>query len=309
MKEMDRKKINNEIQKIKNKMNKRISWIWLDILKCKINYHASIEDYIFFEMYRLNKYERQTVVTRGINNEYILKYNDPKYAHIFQNKVEFYKTFSKYINHDWIEVKGKKNFATFCDNHSVIIAKKGQSNEIQNMERINVSEHKLKDLYEELIENKQTLVEEVFAQNEELKAFNNQEINIIEVITLLGNTVAAYLNMNSWIAPIDIETGSIKRPAIDKNENVYEEDPITKKKIIGFEIPSWDEIKCKCEEAALEVPQVGYVSWSISVGNNEIYFINGNDYPTHDLYKMPYKSNNIGLLPDYRSTEERIYEE
>jgi len=133
--------------------------------------------------------------------------------------------------------------------------------------------------------------------------------------------VAAYLEIDDsnnnldlyhekMIAPIDLRTGKIIYPAIDKEEILYEEHPITKEKIIGFQIPKWEEVKKICEEIALEIPQVGYVSWDICVGEEKVFVIEGNEFPSHEIYGLPpHRTNNIGLLPVFRAAEERKYEE
>ena len=76
-----------EVSMIAQKMKKSTLSILKDMIVCKKKYKASIDDYFRFEMYRLNKFERQTILTEGLNNDYIIKYNDPKYIEIFINKV------------------------------------------------------------------------------------------------------------------------------------------------------------------------------------------------------------------------------
>ena len=94
----------NEVHKKSNK--NRVS-IFFDMIYCGFKYQAGYMDYALFEMYHMNKYERNTVITRGINNSFMVKYNDPKFIHLFHNKVEFNKQFDKYLNRDWLYLNGK----------------------------------------------------------------------------------------------------------------------------------------------------------------------------------------------------------
>jgi glutathione synthase/RimK-type ligase-like ATP-grasp enzyme len=73
----------------------------------------------------MNKKQRQTVLTRGINNEFIKKYNDPKFTHIFQNKNEFNTYFKKFIKRDWILLSGdnEDEFNKFIKDKKEIIIK------------------------------------------------------------------------------------------------------------------------------------------------------------------------------------------
>lgn len=311
-----------EINMIAHKMKKSTIFILKDILECRVKYKADLEDYMRFEMYRLNKYERKTIVTQGINNDYIVKYNDPKYLEIFQNKGKFNQTFQNYINREWCEIKEKNKFAIFCLNHKKAIVKPVNSMNGEKIEKINISDYKLKELYEKLIEQKQTLIEEPIVQNNEMNKLNSSSINTICITTLLGSIVSAYLKIGTEknitdsfhvggiIAPIDLETGIVNAPAINKIREQFENHPETKENIIDFAIPRWKELQKECEELALEVPQVGYVSWSFAIGKEKIYLVKGNAFPEHNLYGLPENSkNNVGLLPTYKQAEEREYNE
>lgn len=314
----------HELNLISHQMKKSLLFILKDFLTCKIKQKASLEDYLIFKMYQLNKYERKTIITRGVNNELVLKYNDPKYVHTFQNKVKLYQTFSKYINRTWIEIgtTSKNDFALYCLNHREIIVKPSVKKRNEKVEKITISEYKLKELYEEIVEKNQTLIEEIIIQNKELSKLHKESINSVEVITLLGKTVAAYLKIGNnknkvdsfeeggLIAPIDIETGIVSGYCVDKEQNIYEKHPLTKTMILGFKIPLWEEIKKTCEEMALEIPQIGYASWTIAVGEEKLFLLDAKDYPDHTLYSLEnIEKNNIGLLKIFREVEERKYEE
>lgn len=311
----------NEIAK-KKKKNKMI--VFFDIIYCGLKYQSDYLDYDLFEMYNMNKHQRKTVITRGINNDFMIKYNDPKYIHIFSNKIEFNENFKNYINRDWIKINGKnkKSFEEFCKKHQKIIAKTINSEDEKSIQKIDTAEYKLKDLYEELLENNQILIEETLIQNDELNNLHPESINTLKIVTLLGNIVTAYLSVGNnqspfdsfhrggMIVPIELETGDIIYPAIDKDGNLYETHPLTKAQITGIKIPKWDKAKQLCEEASLEVPQVGYVEWSVCIGKEECFLIKGKAFPENNFYGLPpHRTNNIGLLPVFCEAEERKYEE
>lgn len=321
---MDYKNFFKTLNDIYKKTQKNKIILFFDMIYCGIKYQAGYMDYALFEIYNMNKHERKTVITRGINNEFMTKYNDPKYLHLFHNKVEFNKTFQNYINRDWLEINGKnkKAFSEFVKKHPQIIAKPTSAQCGKDIKKIDTTEYKLKDLYDELIENGQTLIEEIAVQCEEINRLHPDSINTLRIVTLLGNVVAAYLrignnhnevdnfNHGGMVVPIDLESGKIIYPAIDKEGNLYEEHPLTKEPIVGLQIPKWEEVKKICEEAALEIPQIGYVGWDVCVGKEKCFFIEGNEFPGHDIYGLPpHRKNNIGLLPVFRASEERKYEE
>jgi glutathione synthase/RimK-type ligase-like ATP-grasp enzyme len=268
----------------------------------------------------MNTKERKTIITRGINNEFIKKYNNPQYMKYFNSKLEFNKKFDKYLNREWLFIDGNNfsEFDTFCKKHKKIIVKPDSASCGKGVELIDTRKKDLTRLYNKLIKNNQILVEEVATQCKKINDLHPESINTVRVVTLLGSVVVAFLrignnknnvdnfNHEGLVAPIDIETGKINYPAIDKKKNLYTYHPITMAKIVGLTIPKWQEVKNICEEAAREVPEVGYVGWDVCVGKDKCFFIEGNEFPGHDLYQLPpHRNSNIGLLPLFREAEER----
>ncbi len=305
----------NTLNDVHKKTGKNKVYIFFDMIICGFKYQAGYIDYNLFEMYNMNRYERSTVITRGINNEIIKKYNDPEYMKIFNDKVKFNERFNKYLKRDWLELTGnnKKEFAKFCEKHPKFVAKPTKESCGKGVEIIDSTDKKIYDLYNDLYNNKQILVEEIAVQCKKLSDLHPDSINTLRVVTLKGTVVTALLrignnhnnvdnfNHEGLCVPIDIEDGIIKYKAIDKKGNLYEKHPITKKEIVGFKVPKWNEVKKICEQAALEIPQVGYIGWDVCVTKDDICFIEANEFPGHDLYGLPpHRTNNIGLLPKFQ---------
>lgn len=305
----------NTLNDVHKKTGKNKVYIFFDMIICGFKYQAGYIDYNLFEMYNMNRYERSTVITRGINNEIIKKYNDPEYMKIFNDKIKFNERFNKYLKRDWLELTGnnKKEFAKFCEKHPKFVAKPTKESCGKGVEIIDSTDKKIYDLYNELYNNKQILVEEIAVQCKKLSDLHPDSINTLRVVTLKGMVVTALLrignnhnnvdnfNHEGLCVPIDIEDGIIKYQAIDKKGNLYDKHPITKKEIVGFKVPKWNEVKKICEQAALEIPQVGYIGWDVCVTKDDICFIEANEFPGHDLYGLPpHRTNNIGLLPKFQ---------
>lgn len=305
----------NTLNDVHKKTCKNKVYIFFDMIICGFKYQAGYIDYNLFEMYNMNRYERSTVITRGINNEIIKKYNDPEYMKIFNDKIKFNERFNKYLKRDWLELTGnnKKEFAKFCEKHPKFVAKPTKESCGKGVEIIDSTDKKIYDLYNELYNNKQILVEEIAVQCKKLSDLHPDSINTLRVVTLKGTVVTALLrignnhnnvdnfNHEGLCVPIGIEDGIVKYQAIDKKGNLYEKHPITKKEIVGFKVPKWDEVKKICEQAALEIPQVGYIGWDVCVTKDDICFIEANEFPGHDLYGLPpHRTNNIGLLPKFQ---------
>lgn len=305
---------------VHKKCGKSKIFIFFDCIYCGIKYQAGYVDYQLFEMYKMKKSERKTVITRGINNEIMKKYNDPAYYKYFNDKAIFNEKFDKYLNRDWIYLSDDNflDFDEFLDGKEYIIAKPTIGSCGKGITKINVSEYDHKELFDQLIKDNLRLVEEVAVQCETLGKLHPNSINTVRVVTLRQKVVVAYLRMGNkgyvvdnfnhegLVAPIDITDGVIRFVAIDKEHNEYINHPYTKEKIVGLKIPLWNEIVALCEEASKEIPEVGYIGWDVCVGENKPFLIEGNEFPGHDLYQLPpHRDGNTGLLPLF----ERIMKE
>lgn len=302
------------INQVHEKNNKPKIFIFFDIVMCGIKYQAGYVDYNLYEMYKMNNQERKTVITRGINNDIIKKYNDMSYAYKFEDKALFNQLFSKYMNREWIYLKESsvEDFKKYLQGKKEVIVKPLSLSCGKGVEKIKVNIRDADKLYEKLLSTDQTLVEDVAIQNKVLNDLYPLSVNTIRIVTLNKVVVAALLrignhgnivdnfNHEGMVTTINIETGIIEYPAIDKEGNVYKIHPDTHKKIIGTKIPMWEDVKKLCIEACDVVPELGYVGWDVCLGEEKPFLIEGNDFPGHDLYQLPvHRSDNCGMLPQF----------
>ncbi len=309
---MNYKKFFDTINLVHKRSGKNRIVIFFDIIVCGFKYQAGYMDYNLFEMYKMNSKERKTVITRGLNNSFIKKYNDQSQIYKFEDKVEFNKIFDKYLNREWIYLKeaSLEDFKKYIKDKKEIIVKPVDSSCGTGIEILDPSIRDPKELYDTLINNKQFLVEDVVKQNKEISNIYPHSVNTLRVVTINKKVVAAYLrignkgnvvdnfNHGGMATKVNIENGIIEYPAIDKNSEVYTIHPETKHKIVGVQVPMWDKVVELCETIAHVIPEVGYVGWDICVGEDKLYLIEGNDFPGHDIYQLPvHRSDNYGDLP------------
>lgn len=309
----------NDIHK-KTKRNRIL--LFFDTVYCGIKYQAGYLDYSLFEMYDLNKDQRKTVLTRGINNALIKKYNDPKYTYIFDRKDEFNKTFHNFIKREWmiVDKTNKKEFEKFIKNKKQIIIKPLNGTHGDRIEKLNTD---TPNLYEHALETGAVLIEEVAIQNKVMQKLNSSSVNTVRAITIFKEgksyIVAAYLrigngkvvdnfNNGGMAAPINVDTAIVDFPALDKKGNLYEIHPLTGTSIIGFKIPEWDKIQELVTEAGKMVPEVRFVGWDVCISDHGPLLIEGNNFPGHDIYQLPpHRKDGIGVLPQFeRVLNERI---
>ena len=312
--EMDYSRMFKTINDVHKKTNKNRIVLFFDIIYCGIRYQAGYVDYALFEMYNLNGKQRKTIITRGINNSFIKKYNDKESMKMLHNKLEFNKKFYKYLKRDWLELTGNnlEEFKKFCKKNPIFVAKPADGSCGRDVIVVDTKDKDMKALYDELYSTQRVLVEEKVIQCDEIRKIHPSSINTLRVVTLKGKVAACYLrignnnnsvdnfNHEGLCVPVDIENGMIEYKAIDKKGNLYERHPITNVKIPGIKIPRWNEVKDFCCKAASEIKEVGYIGWDVCITKDDICFIEANEFPGHDVYQLPpHRKDGIGLLPQF----------
>jgi hypothetical protein len=324
IKSINYKQFFNYLSIIKERSHKNIVYIFFDVILCGIIYQAGYIDYNLFEMYNMSSKERKTVVTRGINDRFVRFFNNPEYKNVFFHKDQFNHKFNDFLNRKWLLLSDDYDaFIDFIKDQSVIIAKPIAGSCGRGIEKINVKDYELNDLYNYLKSKDLLLLEEIIIQNEILSGLYPHAINTIRMITISKNNkstiLAAYLrignegrfvdNFNSggMVVPINITNGLIEYPALDKRSILYEKHPMTNTTIKGLQIPSWNEIVAFGEGLALVMPEMGMIGWDISLSNKGPLIVEGNEYPGHDIYQLPpHRTNNIGMLPQFEQALNRI---
>lgn len=316
---MDYKNMLFVITRLHAKTGKSYLFLIYDIIKCAIRYQAGYMDYELFAMYELSNQQRETILTRGKNNDFIRKYNQKEYRSFFFDKGKFNKRFSSYLKRDWIILNDNyAEFKHFLYGKKEIIAKPIIGTCGKGIEKIAVEKNHRR-LYSKLMKKDLLLVEEVIKQHKTMNMLYDGAINTIRFVSLYKNSkthfICAYLrigngsvvdnfNHGGMVVPIDIQTGKIECMAVDKNGALYEKHPLTGMDIVGFQIPKWQEILKLVKEVAPIVPEIGLVGWDIAVTPIGPILVEGNEFPGHDIYQLPpHRNNGIGLYPVFQNIE------
>lgn len=307
-----------KLKELHKKSNKSYIKLLLDIGVCAVRYQAGYMDYALFEMYNLSRAQRKTVVTRGINNSFIKRFNDPAYNEIFDNKVRFAEYFTPFMKRELLDMNGARldELVRFMQKHPVFIAKPVSGMCGKGIEKLNAANFDVEILYKYLEDKKLLLLEECIEQHHKLQGLCPYSVNTCRVITLNNkgrvSVVTAYLrigngshvdNFNSggMVVPINEKTGIIEHPAVDKTGRKFYAHPKTDVNIIGLKIPLWDKVTEIVREAAQVIPQVGLVGWDVAVCDTDVMLVEGNNFPGHDIYGLPaHRKNGMGILPKFK---------
>lgn len=290
--------------------------VWFDILKCTLKFGSGYTEYLEFEFYLLNDEEKSTYLTASINNQIIAKYNKKEYRDEFSNKLEFNKRFKKYIKRDYIDLTTASldDFKKFVSNKDKIIAKVIDSSGGEGIEIYKVNKD-IKSLYNNIINKKQYLVEEVIKQHKKMSELYDKSVNTLRIITFITddgnvkvlNKILKIGNgenldngcLGGMYTFLD-DKGKVIVPAIDNKGNTFEVHPISNTKIVGFQIPNFDKVIKLVKDLALIEKNIRYVGWDIAITQNDVDVVEGNEYSGLFQIKPSLNKEHTGLLPLYR---------
>lgn len=313
---------------------KQIRWCYRDYVKFKIKYNGSFDvDYFGADVYRKSEFYREESLANYSRFPWRDSVQDKKYHGIFLDKCLFYKEFSEFLGRKWLYVDKNVKYEKFLDfiseSGNVIFAKNPTGYGGTGVKCYKFENEKQKKKFYIQCRKNPVIIEEKLSQCKEIFSFSGKSINTIRIITIIDDNkkphiAAAAFRIGSGIsdvdnfssggmaAGIDIETGIVRSPAKNKNGTEFLIHPDTKKQIVGFKIPDWEEYKEFACKLAMKYPSVRYVGWDI-IRNEEGAFcvIEGNKdagvsiIETNRLFGL--KPNFQAILHNEKSYDFSIY--
>ena len=316
IKNLNIKNMFNIIDKLSKKTHKNKFILTIDIIYCALRYGAGYYDYQEFEFYNLTNKERKTYLTRVKNNNIIKTYNNRNDFYNLDDKGIFNETYKDFIKRDFLIINDDNydEFLKFTSKHKKIIAKIINGEGGKGISVLEVNKENAESSFKELLNNKQTLIEEVIVQNKEISRLYSGSVNTLRLFTFFDGENAYVLNSVFKIGNGGVtdnfssgsmytftdENGVVIVPAIDQNDNIYEVHPITKEKIVGFKVPLYDEAcRLVCDAAKLS-PTIKYIGWDVAITDDSPVIIEGNSYPGVFQIKPSLTDNHVGLIPKYQ---------
>lgn len=277
----------------------------LHMNKVRTIYDFPPDYYVLYRMWELTDEQINTYARRKDSNRLFAKYNIKEETAILKNKELFDNEYKDYIKRKfWINKDTNyREFLNFIDGLNYIFCKPIDSGGGQGTEKIKISEYSSKKLYEYLTKKDRLLVEECVEQHPEIDKFVPGCVNTIRIITLLKDNVCHFIcagirfgnkgivdnfHKDGMVCDIDLETGVIVTPAIDRSGITYHKHPVSGYQFVGFEIPNWNMVLQLAEDAIRHQLGVNYVGWDIAICDNKAVIIEGNSAPDLVLVQAPY---------------------
>ena len=313
------KRFKNKLKTIAKNENKNYYKLLIDTYYSILKYGIGLTDYLNYEFYKKDKKERKEYAGIKIQDTFYEKVSPSAYKKRYTIKPDFLADFSKYTKRDFIvpEKSDIKELKKFLKKHEVFMSKpydglggadvkKEYSKDIKNIE----------EYYTYCKENR-IFLEEVVKQNKELNKLCETSCNTIRIMTLnnngkpeilwaglrIGNGINNVDNFHAggMATEIDLETGKLLRPALDKDLKEFTHHPKTKVKIEGFQIPYFEEVKTMVKEASLESDKILLVGWDVAITDNGPLIIEGNRRPGFDIVQVASRRGRMDIIRDVLS--------
>lgn len=299
------KDVSKNSEEISNRTNKNRLLIEIDMIRCLIKYKASPNNYKYFNFCQLTDAQKSTYVTYGISQQMISQLNDNNYIDYFEDKIKFAETFKDFYKRDYVSTQNISyvEFLNFVDGKKQFICKPVGGSQGQGIKVFHVNDN-LEDIYNEIIAEYSDgyMLEDWINQHEVLSNIYPNAVNCLRIITVFDGvknnlltggvtfdteTEIANGSQPSIIAPVDMQTGKIYKPAATFFSECYDKHPTTNSQILGVQLPYWDEIKDMLNMAGRIVKNVRYIGWDVAITPDGPVIIEANTTPGYKYYQIP----------------------
>ena len=242
------------------------------------------------------------------------KYNLREDTDLLGQKDQFDRIYNEFIHRKfWVNVKGSTldEFLEFAEGLDEAFCKPLRSGGGLGTFKVDLSGDRdsLRAAFESLMAKSLVLVEESVKQHEEINAFYPHSVNTVRVVTLQDDngvhiistgirfgtqSITDNFSADGMVSDVDIDTGLITTPAVDKKGLVYEAHPHSGKHFVGFKVPHWDLVIDTAKRAMEVLPGVNYVGWDMAIGPEVVSIIEGNSMPDLVLVQAPYAPTKVG---------------
>jgi hypothetical protein len=305
LKQLDREKFSRFLNYVHHETGKSRIALLKEIMSSVFLYNISLLEYFQFGFYDDNKNERKNWAGTGFMYEYQRLMNPPSSRRILDDKREFYKAYKEFFVHKLLTLDAAKASPELLDeflHHDTgkLVLKDATGKCGSGVAVVSNRDFDRQSLLNHMHRHRFDLIEEFLVQHPAFQELAPTAVNTVRIFTqvnarneveLLGCRLRIAVdgpvdNMaaGNMAAPIEESTGIINGAAVfsDITRKPCETHPVTGVRILGFQIPFWQEILTMVKRAALKHPQNRSIGWDVVVTENGPGLIEGN----HDWCKL-----------------------
>ena len=280
-------------------------------------YGTSFSEYFGYRFWSRSIQEKRTYMTRRYMFRFFDQFNPPEYRDRIGDKSQMKEYYGDLMKREqFLYSSGREAFGAYCKKYPKLFIKKavgwgGDEARIEVADSAEAVDRAWESLSDRFV------VEPCLENCDKIKALHPGSLNTIKIVILqihqkpevqtaifrMGNqTEVDNVHSGGIAAGVDIITGTVITPARDKHFKSYCYHPYTGEKIIGFEIPFWDDVVALALKASERTPQLKYVSWDIAVTKNGPVLIEGNwdaeFYAEQEIFETGLRKRYVKLLEE-----------
>jgi len=289
-----------------------------DMVWCSLRYGAMFAEYDDMDFAFRSAQNRATILTTFYNFRLYDKLNQKEYRRQFHDKIKFLRSFSSMIKRDWVAIEevSEAQLQDFLNRHKKVVLKKsygdsGKQVQVKTLEDNITAE----DFREYTRRNGYDLAEQCIINHPDVGVFNETSLNTVRIATVQINGNVDFLfaglrvgakgceldniSQGGAVARIDLDTGILTSGFLTKrsarrNAEIAQDQ-------IGYQLPYWEEVKQVAKEAAMVIPEIGFVSWDICITENGPEIIEGNESFGSTIMQLACSHTEPGLKPKLES--------
>ena len=321
LKDISLARLKNTIKGVRKQKNIPGIFILLDMVYCYLKYGTGYFDYYNFGFVNLNAAKRSTYMTMLDNNVLVLRLDDQEKRKLFEDKIEFLRTFGDYLGREWIDLResGKEGFREFVIRHPVFFAKSPGGFgglEVRKIKTDGVSDPDR--LFDELSSVGMWCIEEPIIQHAEMDKLCPDCVNTIRMTTLIKDGVPhlmyALVRIGAGGKEVDNVSSGGYHANLDgngvisgyahheKSFSLVEKHHLTGTVFHGFQIPMFQQAREMVLKAAMVVPEVRYVGWDVAITEKGPVLVEGNTLPGYDMCQNygQTQPDGMGIKPRFK---------
>lgn len=282
--------------------------IFTDMLRCYKDEGYTWLNYLTFNFDQIRDPKiRSTYLSEYRDNTKIIhSCNTKENMDILEDKGLFNRRFSDFLGRDTLDLRQDSytDFREILLKHEVLFIKTPSDCGGDNILRIETQTvDDPKKLYQELLKNKQVVVEEAIEQDPKMKELSLKSVNTLRVGTTInpqGEVSVAYMTLrfNTTDAHLDnaslggaftllSDEGVIDFPAYINypKEKSYTIHPANGINLIGFQVPQIEQVKDFVCKSAMVLPESRYVGWDVAITPSGPVLVEANSIPSVELFQ------------------------
>ena len=284
--------------------------VFWDVVKCALKYGISFHEYFYYGFAEKPAEQRTEYASMGFMYRYQKRMNPPDKRMMLADKHQFDQAFAEFMHRGLMNplTATLEQLGSFVQGKEKVVLKRSSGGGGKNVKIIVVPPNSSdfpRQLQKEAVDGKFDIIEEFVHQHPLLQELSPNSLNTVRLITqrtrdgsidIVGASLRMGVTKNTdnlssggITCKIDIDTGKLDSLgySFDITQPLCVVHPVSKIKLMGFQIPFWKEVKEMCVKAASKFPDNRSVGWDVAIKEDGPLLIEGNHDWGARVWQMP----------------------